>query len=92
MSLMIHWHFFLYFDINQNTLKQVENRKQKKQIYKQIKFYEKTCTFSVKEFVKTYDDLVNKGHQIDGESFDDFLQYETPFYMKKALEFRHLSR
>ena len=30
--------------------------------------------------------------QFDGESSDNFLQYETPFYMKKALEFRHLSR
>ena len=36
--------------------------------------------------------IVLKDHQIDGESFDDFLQHETPFYMKKALEFRHLSR
>ena len=42
--------------------------------------------------MKTYDELVTKDHEIDGESFDDFLQYETPFYMKKALEFRHLSR
>ena len=102
MSLMfclnkqLHRHFFLYFDINQ-TQSLLTNSNQttitsRKQETKQIKSYEKTCRFTVTEFLKTYDDLVTKDHQIDGESFDDFLHYETLFYMKKALEFRHLSR